>query len=140
MDSTIIDIVTRVVFGKRGNEMPSPIQELRNAAAATRDGDDSAVAYWVQERNIRTLLIGCKGETFGIPVLNATFCSEEYAGLLNALNSKKEEKEKEVARYVPLSYTANHWTVLDSEVLMDAMAEHLPWLVAPASHNTKGTK
>ena len=88
MDSTLIDIVTRVVFGKRGIEMPSPIQELRNAATGgdSKTCNSSAVAHWVQERNIRTLLIGCKGETFGIPVLNATFCSEEYAGLLNALN------------------------------------------------------
>ena len=136
LDSWLMHVVTWTVFNKSGNDIPSPIQQL-----PTFSSSNIAVKH---------LLIGCNNETFGIPILDATFCSKEYVQKLSrsysspmpssASNSsssssssdegKKHQNEtQDFARFVSIPY-ANHWTILDSQGLVVALQEHLPWLIS----------
>lgn len=82
----------------------------------------------------RYVCFGCRHETFGIPVLDASFCAQEYTDWLSQEHGIE-------ARCVLVD--SNHWSVLNSTVLKDAMQVHLPWLwgrsTTPEPSSTQST-
>jgi hypothetical protein len=106
LDCWALNIITLVVLGKWTWELPSPFKTIVKS----------------QQKAVPHLLIGCRHEFFGLPILDRAFPSIEYA--------EKVQQGNRLSRCILVP--SNHWTMLSSDVLTHALEEHLP-LVFSAS-------
>jgi hypothetical protein len=71
------------------------------------------------------ILIGCRNEIFGLPILQSAFCSEDYAAIVNR-GRDREGREGQTAECILLpQWSVNHWTVLSSTALREALRTSL---------------
>ena len=89
----------RTVFGSEGIELlPSPLHG--------------------RPPRIPHLLFGCEKEVFGINWLDVFFCSRDFADMLTV--------EGVPVRYVEVK--SDHWNILGSCSLSEALAQELRWV------------
>jgi predicted esterase len=103
LDCWAMNAITMTVFGRWTWDLPSPIESVMESPIAS----------------LPHLLVGCHNELFGLPILNGTFCSEEYC--------EKVRRGNSASKCVLVS--SNHWFVLSSQALTDALAEHIPLVI-----------
>jgi acetyl esterase/lipase len=98
-------VVSRVWGDEKKNDVPSPFHSLL-ASNNTRSVNKHKDLKGRRDDELLPphLIVGCEQETFGIPLLDTFFCSEQYA---SALVSGGTECTSVVV-------SANHWTVLES--------------------------
>ena len=96
----LIDFVMRTVWGEQRTSIPSPI-ESRDVVPLPH------------------LLVACKNEVFGLPILDIFLCSELYHEKLNQLRIPV------LLRHVH----SDHWFVLSSSTLRLALKEEMPKLL-----------
>ena len=96
------DIAVNLVFGDVASTIPSPID------------------FFEKSPRIPHRFLGCKNEMFGLRWLDLFFCSEAYSSLLcgQGVDSK----------YVAVN--SDHWNVLNSTALFDALKSELRWIAA----------
>lgn len=115
LDSTIMNFVTLAVFGKWAREVPSPYTN-RSDAMELSPMPFASLPHFV---------VGCRQETFGVPLLDATFCYQAYTDALNCHDKK-----------CVLIDDSNHWSILNSRALSQALQDHLPWLIQASEEIT----
>lgn len=104
----VTEFVNQTIFGEQAAKtLPSPVEELAKAAKEKQ-------AY----PKVPHLLIGCQNEFMGLTWLDYYFKSEEYHQTL------AKEYPKISSKYVSLP-TTNHWEVLSSRELKDALEKEL---------------
>ncbi len=109
LDSTLMNAVTLTVFGQWAYRIPSPYTRSIHCESLP------------PPPHLPHLIIGCHEETFGIPILDKTFCAQVYADQLRA-----------PAKCVLVD--SNHWSVLSSRTLSNALQKYLPWLLQESNH------
>jgi hypothetical protein len=109
LDSWLMNAVTLTEFGKWARDIPSPYTQQPQQRRCL---PQPSTIY-------PHLIIGCRYETFGVPVLDATLCAPAYAKWLSSQHHVP-------ARCVLVD--SNHWSVLNSRALSVALQENLPWL------------
>lgn len=72
------------------------------------------------------LVLGCRSETFGIPILDSAFCSKEHTEWLLTFLIGPTESSLAPARCVLVE--SNHWSILSSKALRQALQVELPLL------------
>ncbi|EED86778.1 predicted protein [Thalassiosira pseudonana CCMP1335] len=92
--------LVKAIFGKEATKVTSPIHTHHKSPA------------------IPHTFIGCNYEVFGLNWLDLFFCSEHYSELLQNMGV--------YSRYVGVK--SDHWNVLNSKVLSDALREELRWM------------
>mmetsp|Transcript_20283 Transcript_20283/g.30088 ORF Transcript_20283/g.30088 Transcript_20283/m.30088 type:complete len:258 (-) Transcript_20283:58-831(-) len=98
LKASILNLLTLALFGKYTKDMPQPYQQGTPP-------------------NIPHLLVACENETFGIPILDDTFCVVPYYDWLSSLK-------------IPVTYKlvpSDHWNILASRVLTETLEEELLW-------------
>lgn len=98
LKSPILNLLTLALFGKHSSKVPQPYQQGKPP-------------------NMPHLLIGCEYETFGIPILDETFCVVPYSKWLSSLK-------------IPVTYKlvpSDHWNILASQVLAETLETELLW-------------
>jgi hypothetical protein len=119
----IMTIVSLVALGEWPSNVPSPIQQLRSTKKSTQDYP-------------KHVLVGCQNEIFGLPILTSSFVSKEYADILNDKNGTKNcSSDTDAAAAAAAAaasecillpqWTCNHWSVLSSVALRDALRTSL---------------
>ncbi|CAB9517011.1 expressed unknown protein [Seminavis robusta] len=99
----LTNLVLQTVWGaETAKHIPSPLTQARPPPALPH------------------LLVGCRNEMFGLNWLDVYFCSAEYRDKVQALTGQ-------VAKYVQVE--SDHWNVLSSTALRNALQEELPQLV-----------
>jgi hypothetical protein len=106
LESWLMNTVTLSLFRKWTTDLPSPLGSRHTPPP--------------KHLLRKHLLVGCRQEVFGIPLLDATFCAEAYHEWLT-------QELRMQARCVLVD--SNHWNVLSSRALAEALEEHLPWLL-----------
>jgi acetyl esterase/lipase len=114
LDSPIMNAVTLSVFGKWASSIPSPYSNKVGTLTLPPP-----------PANLPHLVIGCHQETFGIPLLDETFCAQAYVE--HVLLQQGRRRAVSAAKCVLVD--SNHWFILNSHALSVALQEHLPWLV-----------
>ena len=104
------DGVLRMVFGREGaGSVPSPLHEVLDGG-----GEES-----MSHPDVPHVLVGCRDEVFGLGVMDTFFAAEEYSRALR-------ERCGVDSRY--RSVESDHWSVLGSRALGDALEEELEGL------------
>jgi hypothetical protein len=98
----LTDIVVGSVWD-RSAALPSPL----HTALALKEGE-------LAKNFPPHLLVGCKSETFGIPLLDTFFCRDAYADALKRAGATADL----------LTVDANHWTVLENNDLFQRLSGH----------------
>ena len=96
------DMLTSSIFGDQVASLPSPLESTNHP-------------------RLPHLLIGCKYEVFGLPILDAFFASSQY--------HKQVQYQNIPSKYVEVD--SNHWNILFSRVLKDVLHHELPRLIKP---------
>jgi hypothetical protein len=127
-----IDFITLSFFGKWPFRLPLPFGRTRESTSVcTTYTDEMRVAQPLPPFSLPPhLFIGCRHEIFGIPLLDATFCSQEYSDSM-----KKHDicHTKCLLLESTPRIRMNHWTILSSPQFSQALDEHLPWLWDPTT-------
>lgn len=111
LDAPLMNVVTLSVFGKWAHAIPSPYTN-RGGTTMTLSPPPATLPH---------LVIGCHNETFGIPILDATFCASAYVQHLQTQRPTIQAK--------CVLVHSNHWFILSSDALSFALQQHLPWLL-----------
>ena len=105
--------------------IPSPLHML--LAATDNDDNDADDDDNITDKQQKSLycavphvLISCKRETFGIPLLDTFFCSKQYAQCYS-------ERYQIATRYVEIDHV-DHWTILSSQRLRTVLRDELNWI------------
>lgn len=104
------DMLTYSIFGDKVASLPSPLESTNHP-------------------KLPHLLIGCKHEVFGLPVLDAFFASPQYNEQVRCQNIP--------SKYVEVD--SNHWNILASQELKEVLHQELPWLIKPKEATTAVT-
>jgi hypothetical protein len=99
-------MVTWSVFGAPAHTIPSPLGRSPMTP------------------NLRHLLIGCETEVFGWTVLDGTFCAQAYQEWLTS------QCNMEARCTLLQGFLNNHWSMLSSQALAQALKDDLPWLLS----------
>jgi len=97
LDSSFMNLVTLSVFGKWARQIPAPYTAAGESSSAQSPPPPS---QQVPSSDVLStlpphLFVGCRYETFGVPLLDATFCSQPYAeDLARKYSMQKEEEDK----------------------------------------------
>ena len=118
LDSILMNFVTLSVFGKWARHVPSPYTARKENSNTTDAAMLPLPSCWPIDR-FPHLVVGCRHETFGIPILDATFCPEAYTHRLLEANFPAQ----------CVLVNSNHWSVLNSRALSRALDKYLPWLL-----------
>jgi len=148
-ESFVMTMLSRVVLRKLPSEVPSPLRTLllhQHAASheegtnhKTTDGQHKLPQLVSLPPHI---LIGCQREVFGWSVLDSAFCASEYANSLRLYRSgsrqkgktsivtvdadKSNENDNAFVRLILLKgWSVNHWSILSSAVLRNALQKVL---------------
>eukprot|EP00980_Cylindrotheca_fusiformis_P019132 scaffold6484_cov78-Cylindrotheca_fusiformis.AAC.1 len=116
-----INILTYIVFGRWSWQMPSsssPMTTISDSYLVTR------------EKQLPHLIIGCQKETFGIPILDHAFATLEY---WDKIKQQQYSKSSSKCVLVP----SNHWCILSSTALTDALETNIPQVFFVNSQTTK---
>ena len=97
----LTDFVLTTVWGPNADKIPSPLV-MQN------------------DPKLPHLLVGCRNECFGLSWLDVFFCSRQYSQKVQHVTGK-------YANYVQVE--SDHWNILKSAALRDALQEELPKLV-----------
>ena len=127
-----IDFITLSFFGKWTCKIPKPFGRTRQSTSRrTRYTYEMRVAQPLPPFSLPPhLFIGCRHEIFGLPLLDATFCSQEYS---DSLKKNDTCPTKCILLESKPSIRMNHWTILASPQFSQALDEHLPWLWDPTT-------
>ena len=105
-----------MVFGREGaGSVPSPLHEVLDGG----DGDGGPSSSAMSHPDVPHVLVGCRDEVFGLGVMDTFFAAEEYSRALR-------ERCGVDSRY--RSVESDHWSVLGSRALGDALEEELEGL------------
>jgi len=122
LDSWAMNAVTLSVFGKWSCNVPPPLISDSNPTVTTNRLPPL----------LPHLIVGCHKELFGIPWLNATFCAKRYQQwLLSTFSSLQQETSTTATNARCVLVHSNHWSVLSSQALAQALSEHLLWFHRP---------
>jgi acetyl esterase/lipase len=143
LDSSFMNLITLAVFGKWACDIPSPYTAPQNRGkrgifpqttstySCTEYTHEMRVAQPLPPFSLPPhLFIGCRHEIFGLPLLDATFCSQEYS---DSLKKNDTCPTKCILLESRPSVRMNHWTILASPQFSQALDEHLPWLWDPST-------
>ena len=112
----LVDFVVSTVWGPEDAEkLPSPL--------VAADDNDKLLPPALPH-----LLVGCRHEMFGLNWLDLFFCSSAYRDMVQATTGQ-------AAKYVQVE--SDHWNILNSTALRNALQEELPALMAAAAANNK---
>ena len=104
------DEVVRMVFGAAdAPDVPSPLHEVLDEGGGSGKGNDRHPA-------VPHVFVGCRNEVFGLTLLDAFFASKEYSDALSKTHGVD-------SRYRAVE--SDHWNVLGSTALRDALEEEL---------------
>jgi hypothetical protein len=103
LDCWAMNVITKTVFGRLTWELPFRTESAMKLPIAS----------------LPHLLVGCHNELFGSPILNGTFCSEEYCEKVRRGNSASKCG----------LVSSNHWFVLSSQALRDALVARIPLVI-----------
>ena len=107
-DDVVTDEVVRMVFGAAdAPAVPSPLHEVLDFSGSKGNNCHPAVPH---------VFVGCRNEVFGQNLLDAFFASEEYSDALKGVHGVD-------SRYRAVE--SDHWNVLGSTALRDALEEEL---------------
>ncbi|GMH66562.1 hypothetical protein TrRE_jg7005 [Triparma retinervis] len=95
------DMVVKSVWGLDADKVPSPVHKMLSHKPNSKARDPPY------------LLVGCGSETFGIPLLDAFFCRDDYAAAVERAGGKADT----------VTVKANHWTVLECDDLFNKLRE-----------------
>lgn len=126
-ESIIMTILSRTVLRKSPLEVPSPLRTLTKSPSLFSDKPFCNFPPHV--------LIGCKHEVFGWSILDSAFCASKYADALRTLSirtqserkrindaSCNEDEQRPFVRLILLeNWTVNHWSILSSAALRNAL-------------------
>ncbi len=130
-ESFLMTLLSRIVLRKSPSEVPSPLRALKTFSPLFGDKSGCSVPPHI--------LIGCKREVFGWSILDSAFCASEYANTMRSRFSKTEStrtkineasgNEDEQRPFVQLvlleNWTVNHWSILSSAALRNALNDVL---------------
>ena len=103
--------VVSAVFGNsQAHTIPSPVH-----------------TYEKSPSTIPHIFLGCRKEMFGLSWLDTFFCSPSYSELLNSIGIE--------SRYTAVE--SDHWNILNSVELSDALKRELEWVEQRVSSNDK---
>ena len=103
----LTDVVCTGVWGGAWSAIPSPVHTMQALAASSRKANKHNLP--------RHLLVGCKSETFGIPLLDTFFCRDAYAAAVTRAGGDADV----------ITVDADHWTVLNSDHLFQQLADKM---------------
>ncbi len=124
-ESFLMNLLSRLVLGKPPSEVPSPLKALSSL-----------------EKKIKNnclpphIVIGCKREVFGWSILDSAFCASEYAETLRSLRlcTSSCESNGMVQLILLENWTVNHWSILSSVALKNALRAVLASLDKSPTH------
>jgi acetyl esterase/lipase len=100
----LTDMLTNSIFGDQVASLPSPLESTNHP-------------------RLPHLLIGCKYEVFGLSILDAFFASPQY--------NEQVQYQNIPSKYVEVD--SNHWNILGSQELQEALHIELPRLIKQMS-------
>jgi len=110
-ESFLMNLLSRLVLVKPPSEVPSPLNALASL-------DEKKIGSFPPH-----VLIGCKREVFGWSILDSAFCASEYA---ESLRSSRHINKTSGVRLILLDdWTVNHWSILSSRSLRNALGNVL---------------
>jgi len=111
-ESFVMDLLSRLVLGKPPSEVPSPLKAL--SLLDKKIGNNYLPPH---------IVIGCKREVFGWSILDSAFCASEYVETLRSLRLCSSSCESNgLVRLILLEkWTVNHWSILSSVALRNAL-------------------
>ena len=123
-DSFLMSLLSWTVLRKSPSEVPSPLRAL-----VALFGDKSRCSLPPH------ILIGCKHEVFGWSILDSAFCASEYANVIRSSVVETEStrtkiddatgneyEQRSCVRLILLeNWTVNHWSILSSAALRNAL-------------------
>lgn len=122
-----MNLLCQTVFGVFSNTLPSPLEMLSSSSENPKKNKNSSTLL-PMICNLPHLLIGCRHEVFGLPILDHAFCSTEYCQRLKMANK--------LSRCVLIQgWNSNHWTILSSFGLTQALEENLPLMFSHETQN-----
>ena len=106
VDSWLIQVLVRALFA---SPIPSPLPSPGVTMKGCRPHPCLST--------VPHLVLGCRSETFGIPILDSVFCAKAYAQWLT--------EACHMSRVRCVLVDSNHWSILSSHALATSLQEEL---------------
>jgi hypothetical protein len=116
-----MNLVTWSVFGVPANAIPSPLGRPPQTTTTRHPRN--------HHNHLRHLLIGCQKEVFGWTWWDGTFCTQAYHEWLTSPDVQMEARYTLLEGGGALWNNNNHWSMLSSRALAQALKDDLPWLL-----------
>ena len=153
-ESVVMTLLSRVVLRKSPSQVPSPLRALVSLSSLPLSKNISTGSPKYNHCFPPHVLIGCKHEVFGWSILDSAFCASEYANALRKLRPEiqsptcgnndeigSDDKEESFVRLILLEdWTVNHWSILSSVALRNALRVVLASVDDRADSATNGNR